>query len=412
MRVLLPAFLVVASIVVVAATDQYLFCPIYTFKNTKPFSGDSIYNPYAAVLPQDWVRCNFHAHIHCWGGITNGHGSASTADSVYNSLHYGVHVISNYMRIDTTCHTEPFYVPGYEHGYNIRKNHQLVLGAAKVCWKDYLLPQTLNNKQDIINRLSADTNTLVIVNHPMVRNGYSVRDFQYLTHYSCLDVLSPSCLSTAMWDAALSAGKPVFTTGNDDEHNIYDSNRVGWMCTWINVAEINKANTLNAIKTGKSYGMIVGKQTLLNQHKGKDFNLPFLQHLAMNGNTMNTKFNKPASKIIISGQNGRILHTAYDTDSVTYTLGKQEPYAREVAIFNDSTQIFLNPVFRYKTLPLYQAAVVVNKAQTLLFGTLGAIVLVLWFGVVFKVLFPKAVKKNIKQTKYERIPNSLVPKNA
>ena len=45
---------------------------------------------------------------------------------------------------------------------------------------------------------------------------------------------------------------------------------------------------------------------------------------------------------------------AYDTDSVTYTLGKQEPYAREVAIFNDGTKIFLNPVFRYKTQPLYK----------------------------------------------------------
>src|SRR3954471_7654946 len=119
MRVLLPALLAVASIVVVAAADQYLFCPIYTFEKNKPFSGDSIYNPYVAVVPQDWVRCNFHAHIHCWGGITNGHGSAPTADSIYNSLHYGVHAISNYMRIDTTYHTEPFYVPGYEHGYNI-----------------------------------------------------------------------------------------------------------------------------------------------------------------------------------------------------------------------------------------------------------------------------------------------------
>ena len=84
---------------------------------------------------------------------------------------------------------------------------------AEYCWKDYLLPQTLNNKQDIINRLSADTNALVIVNHPIVRNGYSVQDFQYLTHFSCIDVLSPSCISTTMWDAALSAGKPVFTNG-------------------------------------------------------------------------------------------------------------------------------------------------------------------------------------------------------
>ena len=246
----------------------------------------------------------------------------------------------------------------------------------------------------------------------MVRNGYSVHDFQYLTNYSCLDVLSPSCISTAMWDAALSAGKPVFTTGNDDEHNIYDSTRVGLMCTWINVAEINKANTLQALKTGKSFGMIVGKQTLLKEHEGKGFSLPALEHLAMNGDTMNIKFNKPAAKIIIRGENGRILHIAYATDSVTYTLGKHEPYAREVAVYNDGTKIFLNPVFRYTTQPLQQAAVVVNKMQTLLFRTLGTIVLVCWFSIVFKLLFPQTFRKVINRNKYGGILNNAIPKNA
>src|SRR3954462_8200346 len=105
MRVLLWISLALASLIIFVAIDQYLFCPVYTFENTKPFSGDSIYNPYTAIVPQDWVRCNFHAHIHCWGGITNGHGSALAEDSIYCSLHYGVHAISNYMHIDTTYHT-------------------------------------------------------------------------------------------------------------------------------------------------------------------------------------------------------------------------------------------------------------------------------------------------------------------
>ena len=404
--------LVLASIVILAVTDQYLFCASYIFEAPKTFSGDSIYNPYAAIVPQHWVRCNFHAHIHCWDGITNGRGNAPTADSIYNRLHYGIHAISNYESIDTTYHTKPFYVSSYEHGYNMRKNHQLVLGATKVCWKDYLLPQTLNNKQDIINCLSEDTNALVIVNHPMVRNGYSLHDFQYLTNYRCLDVLSPSCISTAMWDAALTAGKPVFTTGNDDEHNIYDSTRVGVMSTWINIPKISKANTLQALKTGKSYGMIVGRETLLKEHECKNISLPDLEHLTMNGNTLHIKFNKPAKEIIISGERGRILHTVYDTDSVTYALNKQEPYAREVAIYNDGTQLYLNPVFRYKTQPLLEAAAVENTKQTLLSRTLGVIVLVLWFSYVCKLLFPQTFQKIINQSKYGAIPNKPILEDA
>ena len=50
MRTLSLVLLILASIVIAAATDQYLFCPAYTFENTRAFSGDSIYNPYASVV--------------------------------------------------------------------------------------------------------------------------------------------------------------------------------------------------------------------------------------------------------------------------------------------------------------------------------------------------------------------------
>src|ERR1700712_3836331 len=131
-----------ASIVILAVTDQYLFCPVYTFPSPKAFAGDSLYNPYASALPRNWVKCNFHAHVHCWKGVTNGHGNATYANYLYSNLHYGVHAISNYQSIDTSASKLPSYVTAYEHGYNMMKNQQLVLGANKVCWKDYLLPQT------------------------------------------------------------------------------------------------------------------------------------------------------------------------------------------------------------------------------------------------------------------------------
>jgi len=384
---------VLASIVVFVATDQYLFCPFRTFTDTKVFAGDSIYNSYASALPADWIKCNFHAHVHCWDGITNGCGTAADANRLYKSLHYGVHAISNYQSIDTSSNRLPGYITSYEHGYNMRKNHQLVLGADKICWKDYLLPQTINNKQDILDRLSADTNALVIINHPLVRSAYSFNDFRYLTNYNCLEVLSPSCISTSLWDAALSAGKPVFIVGDDDVHNIYDSNKVGRICTWINVTALNKTNILKALRTGNSYGMIIGKEVVLEERRTKDINLPALQSFIMKDNTMRVKLSKPAKDIIITGRNGKVLYEVHATDSVIYTLGIHEPYAREVAIYNDGTQLFLNPVYRYHTHELAQTAVSINMNKTLFYRAIGVIVLVFWLSMMRKLAFRKSKTK-------------------
>lgn len=393
MKIIYFILLIFASIVVLAATDQYLFCPFYTFTNTKVFAGDSIYNPYASALPGDWVKCNFHAHVHCWDGVTNGCGTAANANRLYNSLHYGVHVISNYQSIDTSSNKLPGYITGYEHGYNMRKNHQLVLGADKICWKDYLLPQTINNKQDILNHLSTDTNSLVIINHPLVRNAYSSNDFKYLTNYNCMEVLSPSCISTSLWDAALSAGKPVFIVGNDDVHNIYDSNKVGRICTWINVTALNKVNILKALRTGNSYGMIIGKEVVLEERRTKNINLPALQSLIMNGNTMKVKLSKPAKDIIITGRYGKVLYEAHTTDSIIYTLGIHESYAREVALYNDGTQLFLNPVLRYHTNELAQSPISVNMNKTLFYRVIGIVVLLCWFSIMRKLAFRKSKTK-------------------
>ena len=393
MKIIYFTLFALVSIVVLAAADQYLFCPFYTFTDTKVFAGDSIYNPYASALPGDWIKCNFHAHVHCWGGVTNGCGTASYANHIYNGLHYGVHAISNYQSIDTSSNRLPGYITSYEHGYNMRKNHQLVLGADKICWRDYLLPQTINNKQDILNHLSVDTNSLVIINHPLVRNAYSSNDFKYLTNYNCMEVLSPSCISTCLWDAALSNGKPVFIVGNDDVHNIYDSNKVGRICTWINVTALNKTNILNALRTGNSYGMIIGKEVVLEERRTKNINLPALQSLIMNGNTMTVKLSQPAKDIVISGKYGKILYEVHATDSAVYTLGIHEPYAREVAIYNDGTQLFLNPIFRQNAQELAQAPVSMNGNKTLFYRVIGIIVLVFWFSIMRKLAFRKSKTK-------------------
>ena len=103
------------------------------------------------------------------------------------------------------------------------------------------------------------------------------------------------------------------------------------------------------------------------------------------------------------------LYKVSDNDSVSFKLGKQEPYARITAVYNKGTQLLLNPVFRYKTSPLYQSTASINSTQTSLLRTAGVIALLVWFGLILKLPLPqKAQKKllpNISTNSYGYISN-------
>lgn len=401
-------WLVLLSAIISLIIDQYLFCPAYTFDNITPFSGDSIYNPYADAVGNKWVKCNFHAHDNCWDGITNGKGSSNDIYNKYNNLHYIIHAISNYQRIDTTHHYLPNYISSYEHGYNILKSHQLVLGANTVCWKDYFFPQTLNNKQHIIYCLhNASPNGLVIINHPMLRGNYSVMNLKYLTGYSCMEVLHPSGNSSVLWDAALSAGRPVFIVGDDDCHNVFDSTKVGRICTWVNVPALSESNVLQSLRKGNCYAVSVGKDVMRNERKGDDSKMPSLQQFMLKGNSIQARFSIAANEITVSGKNGHLLYRARNTNTVLFTLGKSEPYARITANYKDGTQILLNPVFRYTESPLLQSSASINTAQTSWRRLAGMAVLATWFGFLLKPFLPRKQQNKLPNLspEYEYISN-------
>lgn len=382
--------LVLHSVIIFLIIDQYLFCPVYSFENAKPFSGDSIYNPYADIAGNKWVKCNFHAHANCWDGITNGKGSSNDIYKAYNALHYSIHAISNYQRIDTTHHYLSNYISTYEHGYNILKNHQLVLGANSVCWKDYLLPQTLNNKQRIIYCLhNSAPNGLVIINHPMLRSSYRLSDFKYLTNYSCMEVLHPSGNASVLWDAALSAGKPIFIVGDDDCHNIFDSTKVGRICTWVNVPVLSQSRILQSLRKGNCYAVSFGEDLMKSERESNSCKMPLLQQFILKGDSIQARFSMAAGEITVSGKNGHLLYKASNTNTVLFKLKKSEPYARITASYEDGTQILLNPVFRYSGSPLLQSSASINTTQTSWRRLVGMAVLATWFGFLLKLFLPK-----------------------
>lgn len=394
MKVFRFLLLLLLSVVIFLIVDQYLFCPIYSFAPARPFSGDSIYNPYAAITNGKWIKSNFHAHAHSWQGVTNGNGSAVDIHRVYNQLGYGIHAVSNYESIDTTFQSSPAYISAYEHGYNLLKTHQLVLGAKAVCWKDYLLPQTVNNKQNIIQRIHhTDSNAFISINHPALRNGYDASDFRKLAQYNCVEVLNPAANSSPLWDAALSAGKPVFAMSDDDTHDVDDTTITGNFCTWINVAKANQTTIINSLKTGRSYAMVIGKHINQQIWQGKTIHLPLLQSFLVKDDTLQVTFSLPAKEISVIGQNGSLLQQKAGTDSVSFVLRKQEPYARVVATYNDGIQLLLNPVFRYQHSPLWQAPATIKAVPTFLLRTVGALLLLFWFIFAAKLIFVQKQKR-------------------
>lgn len=292
LRIILLAF---SSWVIWLLVSQFFFCPRYQLNAPIPFEGPIVYNPYDSVVAAQWVKCNFHAHSRAWEGVTNGHGTSSDIHNAYKALHYGVHCVSNYHHIDTTHSTRGNYLSAYEHGYNIRKTHQLVLGSNEVQWLDYLFPQTTHNKQHVLSHLAGPDN-VVILNHPALKNGYTGEDLAQLTHYDCMEVLNPSVTSTAQWDAALSAGKRVFIVGDDDIHDVISKNRLGIRCTFVNVRNNSAGEVIHALKTGQSYGVIVGE----SQHHDS---IPQLKSLTVRHDTIIAIMTQKAREVTITGQN-------------------------------------------------------------------------------------------------------------
>lgn len=240
---------VLAAAIVVALTFPYAAAPLYDIAPARPlrsalpadhaqvsrgWSADSNtwYNPYATA-EGTWSKVNLHLHSRAWLGTTDGRKNAlSTVDSVYRQLGYGAIAVSNYQRIDSLGYSWK-HLPCYEHGYNLQKTHQLVLGARSVVWLDCVLPQTIFVKQWIIDVLRPTAEVLIAAHPAFGRPSYSVDDMTLLGGYDCIEVFNHYRTSLAHWDAALSNGILVWGVGNDDCHDVSKDGETGVCLTLV-----------------------------------------------------------------------------------------------------------------------------------------------------------------------------------
>ena len=105
----------------------YSLAPIYKFQEPEPFAGVQWYNPYHDIDTGNWHRANFHFHTQRWAGITAGKGTEEECYEQYKRLGYAVSALSHYQHITEFQKDSPYYIPVYEHGFGIRKKHDLAI---------------------------------------------------------------------------------------------------------------------------------------------------------------------------------------------------------------------------------------------------------------------------------------------
>ncbi len=373
----------------------YAIAPIYDFPEYKAFSGDKLYNPYRGMDSSDWKKGNFQVQSRVWLGITNGRRNTNEAiNTIYRQLGYDIIVTSDYQKINRFGQELPQYIPTYEHGYSIRKTHQVCIGSHGIDWVDYPFYQNVNHKQHMINMLS-EKNEIIALAHPDLRDGYLLEDMKQLTNYDLMEAMSQVRFSIGHWDMALSYGHPVFILGNDDAHDVFDPEEVGRVCTFINSRSIDGDQIKRNLKAGNAFGARVAMQP------DEDFiekasvhqNLPIVKNVDLVGDTLTVKLSETAALIAFVGQGGTLRRTFSDTSGATYIIRADDTYIRTEVTFDDGTMYYLNPVFRYSGLtPGQQPSATINWAKTWVQRGVAIVIFIVLLLIVIRIMRPRKIK--------------------
>lgn len=381
----------------------YALAPIYDFQQPESFSGKKIHNPYAGLDSTAWKKGNFQVQSRVWLGITDGHKNDSKAIwAIYGQLGYDIITITDYMKINTFGQDLDGYVSAYEHGYGLRKTHQVCIGTERVTWLDYPFYQNLNHKQHIINRLR-NRNEIVSIVHPRVRHGYVPEDMKLLTNYDLLEAVSHYVVSLDYWDAALSTGHPVYILSNDDSHDVLNPTKVGRYCTFVNSESLAQTDIISALKSGKAFG------AKINMLEGDDFlkkaedhsKIPILKSVEVKEDTLFVEVSKKARAFTFFGQNGIIKKSVVNSDKAFYPVASDDSYIRTEIIFENNTQFFLNPVIRHDgDAPPLPSPPQINLVKTWLQRFIAFMIVAIIVFMVMKLRKPQSNKGHVHSRQY------------
>ena len=344
-------------LVAVALALPYACAPLYRFPAAAPFAGERFFNPYS-TMPPAWQRANLHAHSSAWGGLTSGRQTAAQIVRRYRALGYAVPGVSNYQQIARP--EGELTLPVYEHGLNLGKRHQLALGAASVTWFDFPLWQAASHQQRVIDRVAA-ASELVALAHPTSRGAYLRDDVRRLTGYQLVEIANGIHLAEGIWDAALSAGRPVWAIANDDTHDLDGDGRLATAWTMVGAATPSPRDVIDALRSGRSYAAI-------RFSRGPSLTDTGLERVTVEDGVLRVACTGDPATIVFLGQDGRVRRRHRRVTAAAYTFRDDDSYIRTV-IEGPRTTIFLNPVVRYDGAALPRPRATVNNAATWLLRT-------------------------------------------
>lgn len=342
---------------------QYYATTIYYRPVSKPFEGKCFYNPYESYNPKT-LKANFHAHSVAHYGLTNGSNTVEQVQTFYKEKGYDIASLSNYQKI-TVDRNDVNYIPVYEHGYNIKKVHQLVINAQHVSYFDFAALQGKNHKQEVISRLQHPS-SIVAIAHPKFMNGYPAKDLINLRGYRLMEVFTRYRATTSLWDSVLTAGLPVWLLANDDTHDINRKGDAGRRWTRISSNGTCADSVVAALRRGCHYGVS-------NDQLSHDLNS--LISLKVVGETIRLKMAATADVIRFIGDGGTVCDEVFLTDSAQFKISEHLSYVRaEVKTLSET--IILNPVIRYdgKLLPDIERIPTTNFVKTTLTRLLYALI--------------------------------------
>ncbi|MCI0652680.1 MAG: hypothetical protein L0Z55_12445 [Planctomycetes bacterium] len=351
-----------AVFLAVAAVILYHLCfpAIYEYAAARSFAGDQWYDPYRAPDsgPVTWLRCNFHAHTKLLGGLANGEQSVPEMLDFYRARGYDVVGISNYQSIRPAMDGEEIFVPVYEHGYGARYHHQTVIGARRVNWLEYPLYQERRHKQHVLDALRDDGEFLVI-NHPDRSEAYDLDDMRALTGHHAVEICSRFAEAEAHWDAALTAGRPIWGMASDDCHNVErpTQTEIGWVV--VGVGERTSRGVYDALRAGRFASVWAKNHEAPNR----------LIQCRLDGDLLRVCFAEPTEFIRFVGDAGAVRAEFNRTDAAEYRLRAEDTYVRIVAQTR-GTRHYMNPVFRHAGEPFPALAAAVRPIAT--WGTRAA----------------------------------------
>lgn len=349
--------LFVLLLILLFAVSVTSVSPIYNFTEGEPFSGEYIYNPYEKLdTCAGWKKANFHTHTKVDKGINECPYYPDVVYDEYMSYGYDILAFSNHQQLTRHPYDSSLQINVYEHGYNLFKFHKLVFGTEKERKFDHLLPIFDSQKQFMIDLLNKDGD-FVVFNHPDRTNGINEKTFGKVSGYRLVEgdagfEEGDKGRGTKLkyFDKALSAGRYVHNIIGDDNHNPKNLPRIARRAAFLNTSGTSYEEIKKTLLCGNFFTMRIPDNFNGDITLKKEFNsnLPLIENIGVNRDTIFIHLSKPAQYIKVTSQNGITADSLSNTDKLYFKMGEEVPYARFTARYEDGTTIYTNAFARSK----------------------------------------------------------------